>query len=344
MKPALSGFTLEQFQDILAQQFLEKKFRAKQIMDWVYKGASFSEMRNIPNELRVKLEDNFTVRELEITQKKEENKTGTIKYLLKTKDDIIIECVVLSYEYGNTICVSSQAGCPMMCAFCASGKDGLIRNLSASEMMSQLICAVSDTHKPISNIVLMGSGEPLDNYEQVKQFISSANDPNVFGIGIRNITLSTCGIIPGIARMIEDRVFINLSVSMHAPFSDMRAAIMPVERKYPIQDVIKICERYRSESGRRITYEYSVVSGLNDTDACADEIYKLLKRSDAHVNLIGMNEGNGNFAKSDDAAVREFEKKLLTRNINCTIRRKLGSSINAACGQLKSQYVNQQQK
>lgn len=341
MKPALSGFTLEQFQDILAQQFLEKKFRAKQIMDWVYKGASFSEMRNIPNELRVKLEDNFTVRELEITQKKEENKTGTIKYLLKTKDDIIIECVVLSYEYGNTICVSSQAGCPMHCSFCASGKDGLIRNLTASEMISQLICAVSDTKQTISNIVMMGSGEPLDNYDEVKKFILLANDPETFHIGIRNITISTCGIIPGIDCLIKDNLFVNLSVSMHAPFPSMRMEMMPIEKKYPIKDVVKACERYRNISKRRITYEYSVITNLNDTDDCADEIARLVKGSDSHINLIGMNEGSGNFSESDDASVYLFEKKLMQRNVNCTVRRKLGSSINAACGQLKSKYINQ---
>jgi 23S rRNA (adenine2503-C2)-methyltransferase len=344
MKQAIISMSLPEFQSVLTEEFGEQKFRAKQIFDWIYKGASFAEMSNLPKSLRQRLDENFTASDLDIVQKLVENKTNTIKYLLKTKDDIIIECVVLSYEYGNTICISTQAGCSMHCAFCVSGKDGLIRNLTSSEMMSQLICSVADTKQPIGHIVMMGSGEPLDNYDQVADFITRVNAPTTFHIGIRNITLSTCGIIPGIEKLMQDKLFINLSVSMHAPFSDMRQAMMPVERAYPIREVIRICEQYRKESGRRITYEYSVIPSVNDTDACADELQRLLKGSDAHINLIGLNEGSEVYAASEESAVTAFGKKLTQRKLNATVRRKLGSSINAACGQLKSRYIDQSTK
>ncbi len=339
MKKPLAGLTLKQLEEILINEYAQPAFRAKQIYEWIYKGAQIQDMRNIPLELRNALEADYTASALEIVEKQSEQKSGTIKYLLKTKDDIIIECVVLSYEHGSTICVSTQAGCAMGCTFCASGKDGLYRNLSAGEMISQLICVTADTKQKIANIVMMGSGEPLNNYKEVLNFILLANDKMGFNIGIRHITISTCGIIQGIKKLIEDKIFVNLSVSLHSPLSQMRSEMMPIEKKNPISEVVKTCEAYREASGRRITYEYCVIENLNDTTQCADALYRLIGHTDAHVNLIGINDGNGVYGKNNAKAVEEFADKLKKRDINCTIRRKLGSSINAACGQLKSRYL-----
>ncbi len=341
MKKSLTGLTIKELEEIITQEFEQPAFRAKQISEWIIKGASFEEMKNLPAAFRMALEENYTVCDLKIVEKQTESSSGTIKYLLKTKDDIIIETVILSYDHGNTICVSSQAGCAMGCSLCASGKDGLYRNLSASEMLSQLVCAISDTKKNISNIVMMGSGEPLNNYRELSRFISMVNDPKGFNIGIRHITVSTCGILSGIEKLINDRLFVNLSVSLHTPISAMRKEMMPVEKSNPIELVVKACEAYREASGRRISYEYCVIEGLNDTDECADGLYRLIGSSDAHVNLINVNEGSGKYAKNSAKIIEVFAEKLKKRHINCTIRRKLGSSINAACGQLKSRYIGE---
>lgn len=338
MKKALAGLSVKELEDILTKEFDQPAFRAKQINEWIAKGASFEEMGNLPAQLRSSLSETYTVSALTVVEKHFEKSSGTIKYLLKTKDDIMIETVILSYDHGNTICVSSQAGCAMGCTFCASGKDGLYRNLDAAEMFSQLICAISDTKKNISNIVMMGSGEPLNNYKELKRFIAMVNDEKGLNIGIRHITVSTCGIIPGIQKLIDDRLFVNLSVSLHSPISAMRKKMMPVEKNYPVAEVVKSCEAYRQASGRRITYEYCVIEGLNDTEECAEGLFKLIGGSDAHVNLINVNEGSGVYGKNSAKIIGDFADKLKKRHINCTIRRKLGSSINAACGQLISRY------
>lgn len=340
MKKPLAGSNLKELEELLADEFAQPKFRAKQIYEWICKGVQIADMSNIPVDLRNALDEKYAVSALEIVEKHEESKSGTIKYLLKTKDDIIIECVVLSYEHGSTICVSTQAGCAMGCSFCASGKDGLYRNLSAGEILSQLICVTADTKQKIANIVMMGSGEPFNNYNEVLKFILLANDKAGFNIGIRHITVSTCGILQGIKKLTEDKIFINLSVSLHSPISKMRGEMMPAEKTNPISEVVKACEQYRNISGRRITYEYCVIENLNDTAECADALYRLIGHTDAHVNLISVNETGGVYEKNNVKAVEEFADKLKNRNINCTIRRKLGSSINAACGQLKSRYLH----
>ena len=339
MKKTLAGMFPNEIETLITDTYNQPKYRAKQVQEWMNKATDIMDMSNLPLSLREELSQTYDLSALTIEEKYIEEESDTYKYLLKTKDGIIIECVLLCYEHGNTLCVSSQAGCRMGCEFCVSGQDGLLRNLNAAEMISQIYCVMQDTGKQITNIVMMGSGEPFDNYEEIIRFIRLINDPDGLQIGIRHITVSTCGIIPGIERLTEEGPYVNLSVSMHSPHSSMREEMMPCEKAYPIQQVVKTCNEYRSRSGRRITYEYSVIEGLNDTQWCADGIYRLLKGTDAHINLIDINVGNGRYKENKTHAIFEFAKKLEQLNINYTIRRKLGSSINAACGQLISKFV-----
>ncbi|MBE6038753.1 MAG: 23S rRNA (adenine(2503)-C(2))-methyltransferase RlmN [Anaerofustis stercorihominis] len=338
MKKSLAGMTLAEMEAIVTEEFNEPKFRAKQLYEWVYKAKEINEMTNLPKKFRDALQLGYDSFALESKSVLREAKSETEKYLLRTKDDIIIEAVLLRYEHGNCVCVSTQAGCGMHCKFCASGKNGLLRNLTAGEIISEVLVISRLAGVEITNIVLMGSGEPLNNYENVKKFIQLCNDEKALNISIRKITLSTCGIIPGIRKMIEDSIFVNLSVSLHSPVSEMRLDMMPAEKAYPIADVVKACEEYRQASKRRITYEYCVIEGLNDTDECADRLYELIGESDALINLIDVNSGSGAYAQNTKGVAENFKAKLDKRKINATLRRKLGSSINAACGQLKSQY------
>lgn len=335
----IAGTSEETLKEILKAKYGAPVFRAAQIMSWMYKGADFDQMSNIPTALRKKLSDDYAVFPLKQLQKYEEKKTGTVKYIFKTYDGILVECVVMKYDHGAAVCVSSQAGCRMGCAFCASGKEGLIRNLTASEMFSQVILAQKDIGERINTVVLMGSGEPLDNYANVTAFIRLLNDPNGLNIGIRNITLSTCGITKGIWRLIDDKLFVNLSLSLHAPVHELRMQIMPVEKAYNINEVIEACKAYRTASSRRVTLEYCLIEGFNDKPQCAKALQTLVKDTDMLVNVIDVNEGSGKYGKNNMACMRNFCKLLKNLNINYTIRRKLGSSINAACGQLKSRYA-----
>jgi 23S rRNA (adenine2503-C2)-methyltransferase len=306
----------------------------------MYKGAGFDQMANVPSSLREKLKGGFGVFPLEMKEKIEEKKTKTVKYVFETADGIFVESVVLEYEHGAAVCVSSQAGCRMGCAFCVSGKGGLIRNLSAAEMLSEVILAQRDAGRRINTVVLMGSGEPLDNYGQVRDFIRLLNDPGGLNIGIRNITVSTCGIGKGIWRLIDDRLFVNLSLSLHAPLHELRLKIMPAERAYPLDEVIEACKAYRAASSRRVTLEYCLMEGFNDTLECAKALQAIVRDTDMLLNLIDVNEGGGQ-GKNSAACMRNFCKLLKNLNINYTIRRKLGSSINAACGQLQSRYAEE---
>ncbi|MDR2519673.1 MAG: radical SAM protein [Eubacteriaceae bacterium] len=311
----------------------EAPYRAAQIQSWLRKGAQIAEMSDLPEKFRQNLQKDFTSFALELEKTVWDSKSGAKKYLYLCNDDIIIEGVNLAYRYGDAQCISTQAGCSMHCVFCASGKNGLKRNLSWQEMLSQLLIAQRDICPKIANIVLMGSGEPLDNYDQTKIFLEKLTSADEYGYSRRRVTLSTCGVVPGIRKMIADRLFVNLAISLHAPYHELRLRLMPVEKSYPLNALLEAARDYWVLGGRRVTYEYSVVEGLNDTELCASELEKITNSGGSQINLIDINEG-GSFRANSKQAVGKFSEKLARRGVPHTIRRSLGSGINAACGQL----------
>ncbi len=339
MKTPIISFTPEELSGRLTAEYSQPAYRAGQIWQWAVRGVPIEEMNNIPLALRKELAQKYVSSALSVVEKHREKKTGTVKYLLATQDDITVECVGLIYSERLTVCVSSQAGCRMGCRFCMSGADGFIRNLTAAEMLSQVITVSADTGIPVSNIVLMGSGEPLDNYDAVRRFISLCGLEGGLNVGVRRITLSTCGLAEGIDRLTEDAPGINLSLSLHCAVPDIRRTIMPIEASHPLKEAIEACKRYRRASGRLITCEYAVIGGLNDTDGCARALARLLAGTDMSVNLIDYNEKADFHPANKRGTVEEFANKLKNHKINYTIRRKLGSDINAACGQLKAAYT-----
>ena len=339
MKKIITGFTIEEFTEDFFLNYDEPAYRAKQIYQNAVSGNEPKDMSNIPKALREKLSSEYVSVGMRFIKKYEEKRTATTKYLLSTQDEILIECVALIYEDKLTVCVSTQAGCRMGCAFCASGEGGLIRNLTAGEMISQLSAVSSDMGLSVHNVVLMGSGEPLDNYDEVKKFILLMTDERALNIGKRHITLSTCGIEPMIRKLADDGLGVNLSLSLHAAIPNIRSGIMPVQNAYPVEKVIEACNYYRQKTSRRITCEYCVIEGVNDTDECAHALKKLIDKTDIAVNLIDYNKKDNYLNANKGNCADEFANKLKKLKITCTIRRKLGSGINAACGQLKSRYM-----
>ncbi len=343
-KQVLFDLNDEVIENTVTAEFKQPKFRAKQLKEWILKGYEFCEMSNLPKGFRDALQEKYNPLSLTYEYKMVENKTDTTKYLFKTKDDIIIESVGLIYDGKLTVCVSTQAGCAMGCKFCSSTVGGLIRNLTADEMVAQLVLASKDKGLSVNNIVLMGSGEPLNNYDNVKEFIDYITKPDTLNIGIRHITLSTCGLAKGIDRMCEDKLFVNLSLSLHSAVSEIRKSIMPVENACSFTEAFEACCRFREASGRRITLEYCVIEGINDGEESARALFSLMKGTDAEVNLIDYNKKEGYLKQNSTSAADEFAKKLKKYKINYTLRRRLGSSINAACGQLKSRYLKGESK
>lgn len=338
----LFGLNLEEIEKIIVDKYKQPKFRSTQIFKWLYNSyvSSIDEMTNLSLDLREKLKKEFYISHLKLEKEFKEEKSNTTKFLLKTEDDILIECVLLSYETGATLCVSTQAGCRMGCVFCESGKCGLIRNLTKGEILNE-IYLVSEIEKiRISNIVLMGSGEPLDNYDEVVGFLKLVTDENTLNMSKRSITLSTCGIKDKIYSLADSGLDINLALSLHAPFHEMRESMMPIERANHIEEVLDATFYYRSKTGRRITYEYCLIEGKNDTIECIDKLYDLFKGTDCLINVIGVNDSSKK--RVNDKYIHAFVDKLRNKGINVTIRRRLGSSINAACGQLKSRYLNEE--
>ncbi len=320
----------------------EKPFRAKQVFEWLNRGVdSFDEMSNIPKELRERLSDaeasdDITIGRINILRKQESRTDGTIKYLFQLRESIAVESVFMKYKYGNSICVSSQAGCRMGCAFCASTIGGLTRNLSAGEILMQVIGAERDTGEKISHVVIMGTGEPFDNYDNIVKFINLVHEPKGLGLSMRNITVSTCGLVPKIMEFARDLPQVNLAVSLHAPNDEVRSRIMPVNRTYNVARLISECKRYTEATHRRITFEYALIAGVNDAPGQADELADLLRGMLCHVNLIPLNEvSETGLAGSPKAQVQEFLARLESRGITATVRRELGSDIDAACGQLR---------
>ena len=322
----------------------EKSFKAKQIYSWLHKrGAeSFDEMTDISKKLRENLENSYDIYNCSIEKKLVSMYDDTVKYLFRLHDGELIESVVMKYKYGYTICVSSQVGCKMGCKFCASGIAGFVRNLNVSEILSQIYTAQRDLNIRISHIVMMGVGEPLDNFDNVMKFLSMISDENGLNIGMRNISLSTCGVVTGIYKLLERKLQLTLSISLHAPNDEIRSRTMPVNDRWNIDELLKACRDYTRETSRRISFEYAMIDGVNDSDECARELASRLKGMLCHVNLIPVNAvKERNFRKSNDNRIASFIKILESKGINVTVRRTLGSDINASCGQLRRGENNQ---
>lgn len=316
----------------------QPSFRAKQIFTWLHKFGvdSFDEMSNLPKAMREKLAEDYYISSCKIEKKLISKKDGTVKYLFSLCDGEYVESVIMKYKYGYTICVSSQVGCKMGCRFCASTLAGFVRNLTAGEIESQLHAAQKDLDIRISNIVLMGIGEPLDNYDNVIMFMHNVNNENGLNISMRNITLSTCGVVPRIYDLMSENLQITLTISLHAPNDIIRSKTMPVNDKWGIDELLKACRDYIKKTNRRVSFEYTLINKVNDTPQCANELCSRLHGMLCHVNLIPVNdvEERGNVRSSDDS-VNKFLQILQNNGINATIRRTLGSDINASCGQLR---------
>lgn len=314
------------------------KFRAKQVYEWLHKhlAADYDEMTNLPKALRTELSEKFPIYGCKIAKKQVSQLDKTVKYLFALHDGDFVESVVMKYKYGYTICVSSQVGCKMGCAFCASTLGGFKRCLLPGEILSQLYCAQRDIGERISHIVLMGMGEPLDNFDNVMRFISLITDEKGLNISMRNISLSTCGVVPKIKELLDRRLQLTLSISLHAPNDELRSKIMPINRSYHVDELLSVCRKYAAETSRRISFEYAMLSGVNDSDECAYELASKLKGMLCHVNLIPVNEvAESPFKPSSPQQVERFVEILFKKGINATVRRKLGSDIDASCGQLR---------
>ena len=324
----------------------EPAFRAKQIYRWMHRGVrDFSEMTDISRSLRERLTAEYTLVSPTVARRLQSQKDGTIKYLWRLMDGNCVESVLMRYHYGNTICISSEVGCRMGCAFCASTRGGLVRRLEPSEMLDQVLFSQLDSGLPISHIVLMGIGEPLDNYDNVRRFLELVNSPEGLNIGMRHISLSTCGLVDQIDRLAGEDLQLTLSVSLHAPVDEVRSSIMPVNRRWPVQELLDACRRYFEKTGRRISFEYAMIRDVNDTPEMAKQLIRRLRGIAAHVNLIPLNDvAESPLKPSLPETVLRFQKTLEASGIPATVRRTLGSDINASCGQLRRNYEAEKPK
>ena len=315
-------------------------FRAKQVYTWLHKGVrSYDEMTNLPKGLRDQLSENYPIHPPKVVRKQESKKDGTIKYLWQLSDGNCVETVLMRYNYGNTVCISTEVGCAMGCAFCASTIGGLVRRLEPFEMLDEVLFTQIDSGLPISRIVLMGIGEPLDNFDNVLRFLELVNSEAGMNISMRHISLSTCGLIPKIDALAEKKLQISLAISLHGPNNEIRGKIMPVNKAYPIEDLLEACRRYFTATGRRIHFEYAMIDGVNDRPEDAREILRRMKGLPAHFNLIPLNHVEESPLKpSSKAAVATFQKLLEEGGITATVRRTLGGDIDASCGQLRRKY------
>lgn len=337
----ISSYTEPQLAE-LVKEMGQPAFRAKQLFKWLHEkqARSFSAMTNQPKAFLAALEERFFIETLE-TERRQQSKDGTVKYLFRLPDGNCIETVLMRYSYGNTVCVSTQVGCRMGCRFCASTQAGRVRNLEAGEICSEIYTAQKDIGERISHIVLMGIGEPLDNFDEVMRFLENITSPEGVNIGMRNISLSTCGLVPKIDQLAEKKLQLTLSISLHAPTNQIRSSMMPVNDAYPVEQLIQTVRRYQETTGRRVSFEYSMVRGVNDSDVCAKQLADLIRGMGAHVNLIPINPVDGSpYSATDAANVRRFQQKLESLGVNATVRRRLGSEISAACGQLRRDEMN----
>ena len=339
----LKAMTLEEMTSAF-REMGEPAFRGKQVFTWLHKGAtSFDEMTNLSKAFREKLKAAFFITAPQVARKQQSRLDGTIKYLWELQDGNCIETVLMQYHHGNTVCISSQVGCRMGCAFCASTIAGRVRNLTPSEMLDQVLFTQLDSGLPISNIVLMGIGEPMDNLDTVLRFLELVNHPDGMNIGMRHISLSTCGVVPGIERLADLGLQLTLSVSLHAPDTETRSKIMPVNRAYDVDKLFTACHRYFQKTGRRISFEYAMIDGVNDQDWQADLIAKKVKGMPGHVNLIPLNDVVESPYKPS-RRISAFQKRLESHGLTATVRRSLGGDIDASCGQLRRKAMEEQQK
>mgnify|MGYP000381196940 CR=1 FL=1 len=343
-KRCISSFTLAELTAEL-KAMGQPGFRAKQIFHWVHQKlvTEFSAMTDQPKTLLAKLEESFYIAAPKI-ERRQEAKDGTVKYLLRMADGNCIETVVMRYHYGNTVCVSTQVGCRMGCRFCASTLDGMVRNLAPSEMLDQIYRIQTISGERVDNIVIMGSGEPMDNFQNVVQFLKLINSDKGLHISARNITVSTCGLVDKIRELADLQLQITLAISLHAPNDELRKTMMPIANKYSIEQIMEACRYYLKQTGRRISFEYSLVKGVNDTQECAEQLSGLLHGMNCHVNLIPVNPiKERDYRQSEKQAIAAFKNKLERNGINVTIRREMGRDIDGACGQLRKSYMESQQ-
>ena len=318
-------------------------FRGKQVYSWLHKGVrSYDEMTNLPKNLRDVLAEKYPINPPTVVRRQESQKDGTIKYLWRLSDGNCVETVLMRYHYGNTVCISTEVGCAMGCAFCASTIGGLVRRLEPYEMLDEVLFTQIDSGLPISHIVLMGIGEPLDNFDNVLRFLELVNSEEGMNISMRHISLSTCGLIPKIDALAERKLQISLAISLHGPNNEIRGKIMPVNKAYPIEDLLDACRRYYEATSRRIHFEYAMIDGVNDREQDAKELLRRLKGLPAHINMIPLNHVEESPLKpSSKAAVAKFQKILEDGGITATVRRTLGGDIDASCGQLRRKYEKQ---
>ena len=336
----IKSMTLSEIEDVVKSLSLPK-FRAGQIYNWlqVYGAMDYDEMTNLSKDLRERLKNEYPIRYCEIELKQVSKIDGTVKYLFRLNDGNFIESVLMKYKYGYTLCISSQVGCKMGCVFCASTKSGCVRSLYPSEMIGQIHAAQRDMNIRVSHVVMMGMGEPLDNFDNAMKFLELVGDEKGLNLSMRNISLSTCGVVPRIYDLLDRHLQLTLSVSLHAPNDEMRSKVMPINRKYPIAELIKACKAYTKQTSRRISFEYAMIKDQNDSDECAYELATLLKGMLCHVNLIPANEiVESNHRRSSNERLERFTSILNSRGINTTVRRSLGSDIDASCGQLRSRH------
>lgn len=340
MKRDIKSYTTEELERFLTEELSEPKYRARQVFAWLHSryAESFEEMTDLPKGLREKLAQSAHLRDVkQLTV--QESADGTRKYLFQLSDGNRIESVLMRYRYGNSVCISSQAGCRMGCTFCASTLSGLAANLTASEMLSQVYRIEKDLGEKVNHVVVMGMGEPLDNYENLLRFLRLINHPEGKNLSHRNITVSTCGLVPEIERLAQEKLQITLALSLHAATQEKRERLMPIARRYPLPEVIRVCRTYFEKTGRRVTFEYSLIAGENDTDEDVRCLAKLIGTMNCHVNLIPVNPvTERGYVEPDADAVLRFKNKLEKKGINSTIRRGMGRDIDGACGQLRRRF------
>ena len=343
MNGNLKSMTLPEMNEVF-KALRQPAFRAKQVYTWLHKGVrSYEEMTNLPKDLRNLLTEQYPICPPTVVRKQESQKDGTIKYLWQLSDGNCVETVLMRYHYGNTVCISTEVGCRMGCAFCASTLGGLVRKLEPFEMVDQVLFTQVDSGLPISHIVLMGIGEPLDNFDNVMRFLELINSPDGMNISMRHISLSTCGLVPKIDELAKRKLQLTLSVSLHAPNDAIRNTIMPVNKAYPSEELLSACRRYYDATNRRISFEYAMIDGVNDSVENAKELIRRLKGLPAHFNLIPLNHVEESPLKpSSRSAVAQFQKTLEDAGITATVRRTLGGDINASCGQLRRKHHKEQ--
>ena len=326
------------------QQLRQPAFRSKQVYTWLHKGIrDYEEMSNVPKELRRLLSEKYPLHIPKVVRRQESQRDGTIKFLWELSDGNCVETVLMRYHYGNTVCISTEVGCRMGCAFCASTLGGLVRKLEPYEMLDQVLFTQLESGLSISHIVLMGIGEPLDNFDHVMRFLELVNSPDGMNISMRHISLSTCGLVPAIDALGDLKLQLTLSISLHAPNDEVRNTIMPVNKAYPTETLLEACRRYYEKTNRRISFEYAMINGVNDTPEAAKQLIKRLKGLPAHMNLIPLNHVEESPLKpSTREAVQRFQKILEDNGIPATVRRSLGGDIDASCGQLRRKYTQEQ--